>query len=562
MALKNQWVGYIDRNYQQIKSSLLERLGKLVPEVTDHSESNILVVIISMFAGITEMLNYYIDNMAQEAFISTARRFSSMVKLTRLIDYRIKAAIPASVDLTITLPDTLNFVTPGATEFTIPGGTRFYTSNGISFITLKDYIVKKGGIHKLPLSQQTAVTGVFLGTTTGVIDQEISLGTDYVHNSLTLTIDGEVWERKETLGRSNPLDQHYIVEISEDKIAYIKFGDNINGKIPEGNKQIFGDYHTTKGVEGNVNSNTIINYEFNFGDHLTLNDSIQVSNELSAVAGTNYEGIERIRRSAPLSLRTLDRAVTRQDFIDVTKLAPGVDKVALDFTCGEKVSIYISPNGGGIAQSTLLTSTKNYVDERRTLNTRISILPAGESHIYVKINATAKLRRNGIQTKEDIIQGLLSDFSYDSSDVNKPIRKSDIIALVDNLEKVDFLDLEKLYLIPYFRPVEHNNTLVKSFELLPGSTQIIHWSIRYYGGTSFKLFKNLLYVADIEQDAKYIDEGSNFSITIGAGSYTTDNSWEFTTYPYNKNIETNDFTVPVLKEENIDVTVNEQLIPN
>ena len=86
MALKNQWVGYISRSYLQIKNSVLQRLSEIVPEVTDHSESNILVIIIGIFSGIAEMLNYYIDNMARESFITTARRYSSVVKHTRLIE--------------------------------------------------------------------------------------------------------------------------------------------------------------------------------------------------------------------------------------------------------------------------------------------------------------------------------------------------------------------------------------------------------------------------------------------------------------------------------------------
>ncbi len=78
MALDNPWVGYITRSYQQIKDSLLSRMVTNNPEITDHSESNILVIIIGMFAGIAEMLGYYIDNMAREAFIATARKFTSM----------------------------------------------------------------------------------------------------------------------------------------------------------------------------------------------------------------------------------------------------------------------------------------------------------------------------------------------------------------------------------------------------------------------------------------------------------------------------------------------------
>jgi len=560
MALKNQWVGYLDRSYQQIKSSLLNRLGETVPEVTDHSESNILVVIISMFSGVTEQLNYYIDNMAREAFISTARRYSSLVKLTRLIDYRVKAAVPASVDLMLNLPSELVFVIPGATSFTIPAGTQFTSTNGIPFITYKDHIITKGGANKIPLVQKTATEDVYLGTTTGSIDQQYTLPEGYVHDSLLLKLNNEIWERRDTLGRSNPLDKHYIVEMSESKQAFIKFGDNINGAIPLGNQDMRGDFYTTTGEAGNINANTLNTFNFNFSNHINAS-GITVTNELDAAGGTDYEDIERIRRSAPLSLRTLDRAVTKQDFIDIGKLSPGVDKVDLSYNCGEKARLYISPNGGGIAQTALLESTHEYLKERRVLNIRHLVLAAGQSNVYIKITATAKFRRDAIKAKEDIINALLLAYSYDNSDINKPIRASDIIALVDNLEKIDYLSLDKLYLIPYFRSIDHNIELVKTFETLEKSQTINHWQIKYLG-TEFKLFKDYAYVGDVIVDETYVDPDNNFRITIGPGNYSNENEWEFTTYPYNNNIETDDFTVPVTTVANLDITVNEKLISN
>ena len=62
MALSNGWVGYLQRSYADIKGSLITGLKNRVPEMTDHTESNLMVLLISMFAGLVEQLNYYIDN--------------------------------------------------------------------------------------------------------------------------------------------------------------------------------------------------------------------------------------------------------------------------------------------------------------------------------------------------------------------------------------------------------------------------------------------------------------------------------------------------------------------
>ena len=121
--------------------------------------------------------------------------------------------------------------------------------------------------------------------------------------------------------------------------------------------------------------------------------------------------------------------------------------------------------------------------------------------------------------------------------------------------------MDKIYLIPYFRSIEHSKTLLKVFKTLQNSNSIIHWELKYYGN-NFKLFKERAYEADVNIGEEYIDKGSNFSITINDNNYQDGQTWEFTTYPYNKNIETDDFTVPILKTENLKLSVTEQLIQN
>lgn len=559
MALKNPWVGYLDRSHQQIKNSILKRLGETNPEITDHSESNILVVIVSMFSGVSEMINYYIDNMAREAFISTARRYSSVVKHTRLIDYRIKAAIPSTADLNITFYDEVNEPTPIMAQFDILQGTRFFTDNNTTFITTEDYRVNVGDTAiNIAVEQKNYIEDKIIGNTVATMDAVYQLGTDYVNDSLLLKVGGQIWNLVDSLGRSGPDDEDFIVEITADRKAVIKFGDGINGKIPNAGMEILASYYITQGSLGNVNAGNINQTDYVFDLQDIQAKSYKLRNITQSIGGTDYESIERIRRSAPLSLRTLDRAVTRQDYIDITMLAPGVDKATVHFECGKYVELYISPNGGGIASSLLLQSTKEYLHRRKMVTTEIEIKPAGETYIVIDVEVWAKFRMDTIQTKDDIIEALLNRYDYESSDVNRSIRKSDIIATIDNLPKVDYLNLKSVYLKPYFRRETGNTELIADMETTNRSEQKANWLLQF-DGNFIRVYRNNNFDGNITIGTLYTDQAESIKITVEPNNYQVGDQWEFTTYPYNQNIEVDDFTVPVIDIANSTIKVNKQI---
>ena len=560
MALQNPWVGYLQRNYQEIKTNILQRLAESNPEVTDHSESNILVVVLGIFSGIAEMLNYYIDNMARESFITTCRKYSSAVKLTRLIDYRIKSKIPASVDILITFFES-DGETPYElpTDILIPIGTKFSTTNGVEFVSVNDITVPANSVSaNIPVRQKTKEDDDNLGVTTNDPDQVYSLGKDYVYNSIELYVGGEFWELQETLGRSKPTDKHYIVEVSASKEAYIRFGDNINGAIPTAGQTLLADYFTSLGSLGNVEIGTINSSTTNFTAVYGIPDYV-ITNPNKAVAGTDFEDIERIRRSAPLSLRTLDRAVTKQDYIDIGLLAPGVDKVNLLFNCGKYVNLYISPNGGGIASTSLLQDVEQFFDDKKMVTTFVKALPAGESRLKINLHVVGKFRVNGEQLRADVENALLDAYSYEKSDVNKTTRVSDLIALVDNLPRVDYLQLISLSIIPYIRPVKQSTVALNAeFTVNRGTPQPTDWLIKF-DGIYMKILKNNTQMANILINQVYDAPDFIFTIKILPGAYQTGDEWRFRTMPTSSDLILNDYSVPVLFKENLTLTVQETL---
>lgn len=562
MIVNNPWVGYLDRSFQQIKSRILLRLGETIPEVSDHSDSNILVIVIEAFAGVSEQLNYYIDNMAREAFITTARRYSSVVKHTRLIDYRIKAMIPSACDVTLEFKDIDGNPYPLPVDTIIPSGIVFSTANATEFITIQDTIAKAGTTFVTVLSKQkTPLTGVDLGTTTSDPDQAFSLGFDYVHESIELTVGPDVWLLVKTFGFSGPSDKVFIVDIAANKEAYIRFGDGINGAIPTSGLDLVGDYYTSQGSNGNINANTLVSVAPDLGTLIPTIDTIIYYNANPSVGGTDYEDIERVRRSAPLSLRTLDRAVTAQDYDDIALLAPGVDKAKHFYNCGKFVNIYVSPNGGGIANSTFLAEVELFFQDKKMITTFVKPLPCGESLIYVDLTVTGRFRVDGPRLRSELLELLLDNYSYEKSDINKTIRTSDLIALIDNYVSVDFLKLNNIYLMPYMKPQglpSEITPLNHEVVLLPGSLVNINWRLSYTGSSTFMLLKGSLPIANLVIGTPYTDPGNVMTITILPGTYTLGQEWIFTTLPTNNDLILNDYSIPIMKESTITLVVNEQ----
>ena len=546
MKLTNPWVGYLDRSYKTIKTSILTRLRGLTPEMTDLSDSNLLVVMVGIVAGVAEQLGYYIDSAARELYLLTARKLTSVLKIVKLINYRVRARISATVDISFTIPVPLN----AGVTLTIPKDTIVATLDGIQFVTTeaKSFL---GNTTRLDVSarQRSLVPLTVIGVSSGLASQVFNLPIAYEDGTLVVEINAVTWEMVDDLSFSKSTDKHFYVTVpgSANATPTLIFGDGTHGAIPTNLAQIKVSYYLTKGSEGNgitPDSITTIVSTITLPTQVPAITEITVTNHDYPAGGTNQEGIAEIKKFAPLSLRTLDRAVTRQDYVDIAKLAPGVDKAAIFFNCGKTIKVYIAPLGGGIAAGSLLATTETFMNARKMVTTFLEVKAAGESYIRVNVEATAKFRVNPTIVEADIKEALIQAYSGDTSDINKPVRLSDIIALIDNLERVDFLSVHNMSLVPYARPLLHERQLTWAREVMGGSTIKIKWKLIYTGGI-FKLYRDAQFIQDIafSTETTYQDI---LKLQIDAAPVGAVNGdvWEFYTYPYNKDVVLDDFTVP------------------
>ena len=576
MAFRNTWVTYLDRSVKTIKASIISRMEIIVPEITDLSDSNIFIVISELFAGLVEQLNYYLDIIARELYITTARRYSSLLKITKLIDYAVKAKIGATVDLKITLVDAQGDPVAATSDYALASGIIVENSAGIQFITQAKATIFIGSTNVVVGARQAVhVTNDNLGTTTSAADQTYQLDDDYQHNTMQITINSLTWTLQTTLGLSGPQDRHFIIRVNENKEAWVIFGDDTHGAIPPTGNIIYGTYHTCSGANGNVEEATLT--VFNAATEPTPPaeaNAITVSNPLRAAGGLNEEGIEEIRKRAPLSLRTLDRAVTQQDYKDLALLVDGVGKVETDFNDALKaIDIYIAPEEGGTASSQLKTDVETYFITRKMISTYVTAIAAGETVLIMGIEVTAKFRRDATETESDIVTALIEEFGFNNSDVNRKIRRSDIIALIDNLDKVDYLSLPILTTIPYPRISSGSNELSANWyvEVMSTSVETVTWRLQVITSTEARLYRQgptgdetydgtVAISASDPGDTTHTSQDGTLKLAIYPQTFSVDDEWAFKTYAYNEDIVFDDNTIPTIATAQLDITVTEQNI--
>lgn len=571
MGITNKWLNPYQRSYQQIKAKLVESLmGLKDPQgqklITDYSEGNILIIILSLFAAIAEVLHYYVDNMARETFLSTARRYDSVVKHGALVDYHARAAIAATVDVILSRSITGNSI--GA-KLTIPHGTLFTDSSGNSWLSARDVIwYSNVTTCKVPIIQHerytaSALNNMVIPTGDRVI---LNLGTlpngkYYEQGSMSLQIGGETWVLVDTFAKSKPTDKHFMVSVDEALNPYIMFGDGTFGKKPAAGAKITNVvFYLTNGTQGNVKSNIITSVPSVISSSIT---DATVSNAYDAGGGSNYENFTMLKEHIPLSVKTLGVAITKEDFESLAMLVDGVNKAKADYECGRKLTIYISPDGGAVASSELINRVYNLLSQRAPMTTWLKVKSAGKVQIILEMDVTGKKSYKTAEIQTQILTALYNAYSPEQAQIGGSVRVSDIYALIDNLSTVDYLHLTKFYIKPWPTTIYGNKELnLGQFKLNKAKGSMTYY-ITFNSSTTFtvrSVSNGYVTTGSVGSSIQIIDKanGFDFSLDIQNNSYQSGYRYSITVSEPNHDYEDPGFNLPVFENASqLTLTVKE-----
>lgn len=529
----NPWLNYVERDYYIIKTSITSKLQNPItgiPEITDHSQSNPFIRRVSIWSGIAEMLGYYIDNKGREAFLSSARLFNSIYKIANQYDYRIRGKIASSgaVKITLTVNTPVNVL--------IPAETQFSTANGLIFTSIADAIILAGTNEiSIPIRQWIKKNYSVVDITTGAANQSIELNENVSDNSIKIKIDSIAYDAVETFAMETSLNKVFRQQLNLDAKYSFQLADGVNGFLPVAGKNIEAEWYETTGqnVGASLINSIVVPLVLPIGVNVE-----SIINEQATTNGKSSETIKDLKQFIPLSLRTLYRAVTRQDYIDVTKLAPGVANAGVQYNCGKSVDVYISPVGGGMASNVLLNDVFNFLDLRKMITTFINVYAAGLVFVEHKIKVRALPTYYNNDVKTNILLNLAEYYSNENQKIGGINYIGNVYQIIENSPGVESSDLEILRPVPAAMP--NNPAQVQldwNRQQTTGSVSA-DYRILFLNNTDFKLFRNNGFLGTFSINTQVTT--SDLIFTINTGAYSTGDVYRFKTYLSAGNIELNE----------------------
>lgn len=224
-----------------------------------------------------------------------------------------------------------------------------------------------------------------------------------------MTLSGTVdqvtttWTPAPDLLADSPDDTQFVVEIDTDGTAYLRFGDNTNGKTPATGTVFTATYRIGNGTAGNVGADSLTNYAAGVLADSVINFCM---NPLPASGGIDPETNAQICRRAPQAFLTQERAVTMQDYVNVTEQNPQIEDAAANLRwTGSWYTVFITaePQGNANLSKALRRSLTHSVNTYRLAGQDILIEPPQ----YVSLNLAFTICVDPDYFQRDVQQALL-----------------------------------------------------------------------------------------------------------------------------------------------------------
>jgi len=475
-------IDYTSRDYYALRADLIKRVQDRVntnlnKQWNGTDENDFGVALIEAMAYMGDIINYYIDRVANESSIITATQRESLLNLASIYGYNPSSYQSAST--------TIAFSNTTGSAITLPANTELQTS-----VTYNDTIQKPifytldavtvpaqsgstPGTASITASHGEIVSikknnayGEKVGTSDGTSNQSFSLSyNQVVQGSITVYVQRgsyyDVWTEVPDVTPYGPADTIFYVTTDADNIVSVNFSDGVSGAIPTNGYNIYVDYTIGGGVVGNIPiSQTFTLYSLPLGSSLTLPIAgLTATNSSAGIGGIDPESSDSIRTNAPIAINALNRAVSTSDYCSLALGFSGVGKAnvrtysATYSDARYAISLYVAPyrsvgtaetypgfdSSGTTAQtelSTLATSLQAYLQSRAMLGISVNVYYPAYVDAFLTVKFTTLPQYTYPVVRDNIKKGFLDIFDYYYMNFKDTIAPEEIEARLRNVTGV------------------------------------------------------------------------------------------------------------------------------
>jgi hypothetical protein len=256
------------------------------------------------------------------------------------------------------------------------------------------------------------------------------------------------WHERPTLYQAGAHEQVFVTRTDETGQTLVEFGDGRHGaRPPTGLSNIRALYRKGIGSQGNVVPGALSQ-----PIAPPLGVSAVVS-PLAATGGADPDGPDQARRSMPLAVRTLGRAVSLTDYADYARAFAGVELAqagVLNLAGGRTIVVTVAAAGGQPVPeevcARLADSLRGHGDPR----VRVAVVPYRDARFRLAAGIVRDPDRSWDAVAARIRDAVAARFGFTAREFGQPVHRSDVVTTIQRVPGVVAVDLDRLY-----RPLPH-----------------------------------------------------------------------------------------------------------
>lgn len=491
-------IDYTARDYSSIISELVRHIETIMPEWTDRSSSDMGISILEAVAYLGDILSYNLDRVQNESYLLTAQTRQSVSYLLNLIGYTINPSTPSTVEMVITttldnvtLPEGFTVKTANDSDqqsfvlnesVTLPSAGRYAVSYQIEQATVlfsDQNIIADDRLIFISGEKHTDTIGI----SSGLQDQVFVAPNSPVCISsldpspLRVFVGAEEWTAKTSFVGSDPESKVFRYRVSSDDLLLIEFGDGVLGKIPQTGQSIIATYRTGGGEETNrVGVGTITDFD-------SIEGVDSVYNIAQPQGGTDRESLDHAKKYGPLSLRSLDRCVTLEDFETMAVLTPGGGIRTARAVRGLSpidVDVYVASEGANPVPSGkwyddlnngygTIGAVGRWLNQKKPVPTNLRVLAPTMVQVYLEANIFVYNNILKAVVEEEVDLALQTLFNTTTDEFGQNLPLSAIHQAIENTRGVDYVDVIECHKVPKVRLINGSQTTLDFTDIAIGN---------------------------------------------------------------------------------------------